>query len=110
MINKFKKFNLDKNIIKSLNNLNYMEPSRVQEEVIPKLLDEKDIIVKSKTGSGKTASFAIPMVEKVDIDNNSVQGLIIAPTRELVLQIKEEIQSIGRIKKLDVVLFLVSNH
>ena len=100
MNNKFEKFNLDKNIIKALNNLKYEEPSKVQEEVIPRLLSEKDLIVKSKTGSGKTASFAIPLVQKVDINNNSVQGLIIAPTRELVLQIKEEIQSIGRIKKV----------
>ena len=100
MNNKFEKFNLNKNIIRSLNNLKYEEPSKVQEEVIPSLLDERDVIVKSKTGSGKTASFAIPIVEKVDIDNNSVQGLIIAPTRELALQIKEEIQNIGRIKKV----------
>ena len=100
MNNKFEKFNLDKNIIKALNNLRYEEPSKVQEEVIPRLLSEKDVIVKSKTGSGKTASFAIPLVQKVDIDNNSVQGLIIAPTRELALQIKEEIQNIGRIKKV----------
>ena len=100
MNNKFEKFNLDKNIIKALNNLKYEEPSKVQEEVIPRLLSEKDLIVKSKTGSGKTASFAIPLVQKVDINNNSVQGLIIAPTRELALQIKEEIQNIGRIKKV----------
>ena len=100
MNNKFEKFNLDKKIIKALNNLRYEEPSKVQEEVIPRLLSEKDLIVKSKTGSGKTASFAIPLVQKVDINNNSVQGLIIAPTRELALQIKEEIQSIGRIKKV----------
>lgn len=100
MNNKFTNFNLDKNIIKSLNNLNYKEPSKVQEEVIPKLLNKTDVIVKSKTGSGKTASFAIPMLEKIDIDNNSVQGLVIVPTRELALQIKEEIQSIGRFKKV----------
>lgn len=100
MNNKFEKFNLNKNIIRALNNLNYDEPSKVQEEVIPSLLDKRDVIVKSKTGSGKTASFAIPIVEKVDVDNNSVQGLIIAPTRELTLQIKEEIQNIGRIKKV----------
>ena len=100
MNNKFEKFNLNKDIIRSLSNLNYEEPSKVQEEAIPSLLDERDVIVKSKTGSGKTASFAIPIVEKVDIDNNSVQGLIIAPTRELALQIKEEIQNIGRIKKV----------
>lgn len=100
MHNKFENFNIDKNIIKSLNNLNYKEPSKVQEEVIPHLLNKKDVIVKSKTGSGKTASFAIPMIEKIDVEKNSLQGLIIAPTRELALQIKEEIQNIGRIKKV----------
>ncbi|WP_276632617.1 DEAD/DEAH box helicase, partial [Terrisporobacter hibernicus] len=100
MNNKFENFNIDKKIIKSLNNLNYKKPSKVQIEVIPRLLEKTDVIVKSKTGSGKTASFAVPMVEKIDIYNNQVQGLIIAPTRELALQIKEEIQNIGRIKKV----------
>ena len=100
MINIFEEFNLDKNIIKSLKNIKYEIPSKVQSKVIPQLLNNKDIIVKSKTGSGKTASFAIPLCEKVDINNNSVQGLIIAPTRELALQIKEEVQNIGRIKKV----------
>ena len=100
MINRFEEFNLDKNIIKSLKNMKYEIPSKVQSKVIPQLLNNKDIIVKSKTGSGKTASFAIPLCEKVDINNNSVQGLIIAPTRELALQIKEEVQNIGRIKKV----------
>ena len=90
MVNKFEKFNLDKNIIKSLNNMKYEEPSKVQDEVIPFLLNKNDIIVKSKTGSGKTASFAIPIVEKIDINNNCVQGLIIA----------EEIKNIGLIKKV----------
>ena len=100
MINRFEEFNLDKNIIKSLKNIKYEIPSKVQSKVIPQLLNNKDIIVKSKTGSGKTASFAIPLCEKVGINNNSVQGLIIAPTRELALQIKEEVQNIGRIKKV----------
>ena len=100
MINRFEEFNLDKNIIKSLKNIKYEIPSKVQSKVIPQLLNNKDIIVKSKTGSGKTASFAIPLCEKVDINNNSVQGLIIAPTSELALQIKEEVQNIGRIKKV----------
>ena len=100
MINKFEKFNLDKEIIKSLNNMKYIEPSKVQEKVLPQLLNKRDVIVKSKTGSGKTASFGIPICQSIDVNENSVQGLIIAPTRELALQIKEEIQNIGRIKKV----------
>lgn len=55
MNNKFENFNIDKKIIKSLNNLNYKKPSKVQIEVIPRLLEKTDVIVKSKTGSGKTA-------------------------------------------------------
>ena len=90
MNNNFEDFNLNKDIIKSLNNLNYKKPSRVQSEVIPNLLNKENVIVKSQTGSGKTASFAIPICESIDINDNNVQALIVAPTRELALQIKEE--------------------
>ena len=100
MYKNFEKFNLNKDILKALCNLKYKNPTEVQSEVIPILLNNKDVIVKSKTGSGKTASFAIPICQSIDINNNSVQGLIIVPTRELALQIKEEISAIGRFKKI----------
>lgn len=100
MNKKFEDFNLDKYIIKALYNLNYKIPSKVQEEVIPRLLKKEDVIVKSKTGSGKTASFGIPICENIDIENNNVQALIVVPTRELALQVKDEISNIGRLKKI----------
>ena len=100
MNKKFEDFNLDKYIIKALYNLNYKMPSKVQEEVIPRLLKKEDVIVKSKTGSGKTASFGIPICENIDIENNNVQALIVVPTRELALQVKDEISNIGRLKKI----------
>ena len=100
MNKKFEDFNLDKYIIKVLYNLNYKTPSKVQEEVIPRLLKKEDVIVKSKTGSGKTASFGIPICENIDIENNNVQALIVVPTRELALQVKDEISNIGRLKKI----------
>ena len=100
MNKKFEDFNLDKYIIKALYNLNYTIPSKVQEEVIPRLLKKEDVIVKSKTGSGKTASFGIPICENIDIENNNVQVLIVVPTRELALQVKDEISNIGRLKKI----------
>lgn len=100
MNKKFEDFNLDKYIIKALYNLNYKTPSKVQEEVIPRLLKKEDVIVKSKTGSGKTASFGIPICENIDIENNNVQALIVVPTRELALQVKDEIYNIGRLKKI----------
>ncbi|WP_296646803.1 DEAD/DEAH box helicase [Romboutsia sp. 13368] len=100
MSKKFQDFNLDKQIIKALYNLDYNKPSKVQCEVIPRLLNREDVIVKSKTGSGKTASFGIPICNNIDIENNNVQALIVVPTRELALQVKEEISNIGRLKKV----------
>lgn len=96
----FKKFNLNKNIDKALFNMGYLKPSKVQCKVIPKLLNKENIVVKSKTGSGKTASFGIPICENIDIYENNIQALIIVPTRELAIQVKEEISNIGRLKKI----------
>lgn len=96
----FNKMNLDKKIITALDNLGYTTPSDVQREAIPYLLDEKDVIVKSKTGSGKTAAFSIPACEMVVTEESDVQVLILVPTRELAIQVKEEIGNIGRLKKL----------
>ncbi|MGL5717487.1 MAG: DEAD/DEAH box helicase, partial [Paraclostridium sp.] len=100
MNNQFTQFKLDKTILKSLESLKYINPSKVQAEVLPNLLGRNDVIVKSKTGSGKTASFSIPICQNVEIDNRNVQALIIVPTRELALQVKDEIGSIGRLKKV----------
>ena len=96
----FRKFNLNKYITRALFNMGYLEPSKVQEEVIPKLLKNENIVVKSRTGSGKTASFGIPICENINIEDNNIQALIVVPTRELALQVKEEISSIGRLKKI----------
>lgn len=96
----FESFKLDKKILKSLKNLEYNVPSKVQMEVIPELLNNKNIAVKSKTGSGKTASFAIPICENIDVEYNNIQALIVVPTRELALQVKDEISNIGRLKKV----------
>ena len=96
----FKKLNLDTKIIVALDNLGYVTPSDVQREAIPYLLDKKDIVVKSKTGSGKTAAFSIPACEIAVLEERTVQVLILAPTRELAIQIQEEIGNIGRLKKI----------
>ncbi|KMT23178.1 DEAD/DEAH box helicase [Clostridium cylindrosporum] len=100
MIEKFNQFNLDENLLKAINNLGFKVPSKVQIEAIPFLLKKQDIIVKSQTGSGKTASFGIPICEHINIENSAVQAIILVPTRELALQVKEEIGNIGRLKKV----------
>lgn len=97
---KFNELNLSDDIIKALNNLGYKNPSEVQEASIPKLLEGTDIIVKSQTGSGKTASFGIPICEKINIEEKSVQCLVLTPTRELAIQVKDELANIGRLKKV----------
>ncbi len=101
-MNKFENMNLDSKILKALSNLGFEEPSEVQKEVIPKFLEGRDLVVKSQTGSGKTASFGIPLCELIDGNENKVRGLVLVPTRELAMQVKEDISNIGRLKKIRV--------
>ncbi|WP_346848918.1 DEAD/DEAH box helicase [uncultured Clostridium sp.] len=96
----FKKYNLSENILQALNNLGFENPSEVQDKTIPSLLDGEDIIVKSQTGSGKTASFGVPICNEVRVEEGKITALVLVPTRELALQVKDDISNIGRIKKV----------
>lgn len=95
---KFKDYPLDNDIKRGLSELGFKEPLEVQEKVIPMIFEGKDLIVKSQTGSGKTAAFAIPLCESVDVELESPQVLVLAPTRELVEQVKQDIADIGKYK------------
>ncbi|WP_195262485.1 DEAD/DEAH box helicase [Clostridium sp. 1001275B_160808_H3] len=99
-IDKFEDMKLSEEILKALKNLGFEKPSEVQQEVIPYMLNKKDLVVKSQTGSGKTASFGIPICELVNVEENKVKALILVPTRELAMQVKEDISNIGRLKKV----------
>ncbi|MBE6053516.1 MAG: DEAD/DEAH box helicase [Clostridium sartagoforme] len=99
-IDKFEDMGLKEEILKALKNLGFDAPSEVQQEVIPELLNKKDIVVKSQTGSGKTASFGIPLCELINEEENSIKALVLVPTRELAMQVKEDISNIGRLKKI----------
>ncbi|MBP2034189.1 superfamily II DNA/RNA helicase [Clostridium algifaecis] len=96
----FKDFELSSNILSAIRKLGYIEPSEVQEKVIPLVLKNNDVIVKSQTGSGKTAAFAIPICEKIELEERDPQVLVLSPTRELSLQIKEDFIDIGRFKRI----------
>ena len=98
----FSSFGLSEEIRRALHELNMTEPTDVQKQVIPLALAQKDVIVTSQTGTGKTASFSIPICETVDWNENRPQALILAPTRELAVQIKEDITNIGRFKRIKV--------
>lgn len=98
----FKNYKLSNEIINAIDVLGYTKPTKVQSEVLPTLLERKDLIIKSETGSGKTAAFAIPVCELLEWDMRDPQTLVITPTRELALQIKEDIFNIGRFKRIKV--------
>lgn len=100
---KFNTFVHDERILKALDALGFHDLTPVQQNTIPVLLDNKDCIVQSKTGSGKTAAYALPILEKIIIDQKEPQALILAPTRELVLQIQETFDHLGVYKKIKTV-------
>jgi superfamily II DNA/RNA helicase len=96
----FSNYALSKEVRRALTGLGYEYPTEVQGEVIPVALQKKDLVVKSQTGSGKTASFGIPLCEMVEWEENKPQALVLTPTRELAVQVKEDITNIGRFKRI----------
>ena len=93
---KFNSFGLSKALIKVLDEVGYETPSAIQEQCIPHLLNGHDIIGQAQTGTGKTAAFALPLIDRIDLDNNQVQLLVLTPTRELAIQVSEAIQTYAR--------------
>jgi len=96
---KFEDMNIEKSVSDSLNTLGFEKPTRIQLETIPLIKQGYDVIGQSETGSGKTAAFGIPLVEKV-VKGKKIQALILAPTRELSIQIANEIMKFSRFKGL----------
>ena len=102
MTNEFQQFALSKEILEALNGLGYKEPTNIQREVSPPMLEGKNVVAKAPTGSGKTAAFAIPICENVRWEENAPQALVLEPTRELAVQVSGEMFHIGRKKRLKV--------
>lgn len=94
------KYNISEEVVKALDVMGYTAPMAVQDEVIRDIQAKKDLIVQSKTGSGKTAAFSIPVVDAIEIEENLPQVLVLTPTRELAVQVCEEMADIGRYKKI----------
>src|SRR3569832_1696871 len=98
--NGFKQYGLSEDIGRALEGLAFNEPTEVQREVIPVVLEKRDIVVKSQTGCGKTAAYGVPLCELVNWEENKPQVLILTPTRELAVQVKEDLTNIGRFKRV----------
>ena len=90
----FKDMGLSEQMLKALEKKGYGYPTTIQQQAIPEFLQWKDVIAKAPTGTGKTFAFGIPMIEHVDPELAEVQGLILAPTRELAIQIGDELRSL----------------
>lgn len=95
----FDSFGLSKPLLKALKNIGYETPSPIQQQCIPHLLNGCDIIGQAQTGTGKTAAFALPLLAQIRIEQNYPQLLVLAPTRELAIQVAEAIQSYAHFMK-----------
>ena len=97
---KFKELNLEKQLLKALTEEGYEKPSPIQKQAIPPALEGRDILGCAQTGTGKTAAFALPILNKLiqnkDRKQKKIRALILTPTRELALQIYESIEAYGR--------------
>ena len=96
---------LEENLLQAITDMGFETPSEVQEKAIPILLQkETDLVALAQTGTGKTAAFGFPMLQKIDVKSRTTQGLILSPTRELCMQITNEMNNYGKhLKGLNVV-------
>ncbi|MFC4721326.1 DEAD/DEAH box helicase [Geojedonia litorea] len=104
-MNTFKELGLNNDLLQAITDLGFETPSEVQDKAIPILLNEDtDLVALAQTGTGKTAAFGFPMLQKINVESRTTQGLILSPTRELCLQITNEMKLYGKhLKGLNVV-------
>src|SRR5690606_2680027 len=96
---RFEELNLSKELQMGISDMGFEEMTPIQAKAIPVVLEGKDIIGQAQTGTGKTASFGIPILELVDEDSIKIQALILCPTRELSIQVADEISKLGKYKE-----------
>lgn len=104
-MNKFEQLGLNAQLLQAIGDMGFETPSEIQEKAIPVLLEqETDLVALAQTGTGKTAAFGFPLIQKIEVDDRTTQALILSPTRELCLQITNELKQYSKyIKGLNVV-------
>jgi ATP-dependent RNA helicase DeaD len=102
VIEKFEELNLSEATLKAISELGYEEPTPIQARTIHLMLDGKDVIAQAQTGTGKTAAFALPIIEKLDTEVRSPQALVLTPTRELAVQVAEAFGSYSKYYRVSV--------
>ena len=92
----FEDFNLRPELVQAINALGYTQPTPIQAGIIPLMQSGHDVTGQAQTGTGKTAAFALPILDRIEADQRLPQALVVAPTRELALQVTEMIQTLGQ--------------
>lgn len=95
-IERFEDLGICPEILRAVEQMGFEEPSAIQKRAIPVMMEGRDLIGQAQTGTGKTAAFGIPMLEKIDPKNKKLQGIVLCPTRELAIQVAEEIRSLAK--------------
>ena len=93
---KFEELNIDSRILRAIVDMGFEETSPIQAKAIPAVKEGRDVIGQAQTGTGKTAAFGIPMLEKVDPKDKHVQAVVLCPTRELAIQVADEIRKLAK--------------
>jgi len=99
-LKKFTELKVSNPILKALEQMGFEEATPIQGETIPHALEGRDVIGQAQTGTGKTAAFGIPMIERFEPSERKVKGLVVAPTRELAIQVAQELNQIGKVKRI----------
>ncbi|OCT11964.1 DEAD/DEAH box helicase [Paenibacillus pectinilyticus] len=94
----FQEFGLDASVLRAITEMGFEESTPIQEKTIPLAMEGRDLIGQAQTGTGKTAAFGIPLVNKINVKEERISALIMCPTRELAIQVAEEIEKLGRFK------------
>ena len=102
MLDFFGELSLSKKVLAAVSEMGFEEPTPIQAKTIPLIMNKMDVIGQAQTGTGKTAAFGIPLVENINPSIYKVQALVLVPTRELAIQVAEEISRLGRYKKIKV--------
>ncbi len=101
-MSKFQDLGIGEELMSAISKMGFEEATPIQVQTIPLALEKKDVIGQAQTGTGKTAAFGIPMIQKIDVREDKIQGIVIAPTRELAIQVSEELYKIGSSKRIRV--------
>src|SRR3954454_8495808 len=97
----FSELGLSEPLLEALQHLGYENPTPIQEQAIPELLQGRDVIGQAQTGTGKTAAFGLPMIQVVDPSDPDVQALVLTPTRELCIQVTQALRAYAKRKGIE---------